>query len=214
MCGFLEASLQRPISNQDQSKWSRRSGYLGELVTHPAHGQDVTGILRIGLHLPSDISDVHVRCADLTIELSVPQLFHYLLAAIDPSGMGREEPEDLELCGGQVYTVIARPDLTAQKIDHEAGEREPLIRSVHAPASEMGPYAAHHLQRTDRFGDVVVSSYLEAQDNASFAVAGGQHDHRHVAALPEFLAEADPVDPREHYVQHDKIERSGRSKVL
>src|SRR5215203_1111076 len=214
MCEFLEASLQRPISNQDQSKWSRRSGYLGELITHPAHGQDVTGILRVCLYLSSDISDVHVRRADLTVELPVPQLFHYLLAAIDPSGMGREEPEDLELCGGQVYTVIAGPDLTAQKIDHEPGEREPLIRSVHAPAPEMGPYAAHHLQRADWFGDVVVSAYLEAQDDASFAVSGSQHDHRHVAALPEFLAEADPVDSREHYVQYDQIERPGRSKML
>src|SRR5215216_7025820 len=214
MCGFLEASLRRAISGQDPSKWSRRSGYLGELVTHPAHGLDVTRILRVGFYLSSDISDVHVRRADLAVELSAPQLFHYLLAAIDPSGMGREEPEDLELCGGQVYTVIADPDLTAQKIDHEPGKREPLIRSVHAPASEMGAYAAHHLKRADRFCDVVVSSYLEAQDDASFAVSGSQHDHRHVAALPEFLAEADPVDSREHYVQHDQIERPGRSKVL
>ena len=99
-----------------------RLGYLGELVTHPAHGQDVAGILRVGLYLPSDISNVHIRCADLTIELSVPKLFHDLLAAIDPSGMGRERPENLEFCSGQVYTLVAHPNLPTQKIYHETGE--------------------------------------------------------------------------------------------
>jgi hypothetical protein len=141
---------------------------------------------------------MHIRRADFTIELSVPKLFHDLLAAIDPSGMGGERPENLKLCSGQVHTVIAHPNLPTQKIDHETREHKPLIWSVDAPTPEMGPYAAHHLQRANRLGDVVVSPHLEAKYDASFALAGGQHDYRNIAALPEFLTEADTVDAREH----------------
>ena len=127
------------------SRRSRRLCYLGKLIAQPAHGQDVTGILRIRLYLSPDISDVHVRRADLAVEISVPELFHDLLSGVDPPGMGREGPENLELCGGQIDALLANPHLTPQKVDHEAGEHEPLIWSVHAPTPEMGPNSTHHL---------------------------------------------------------------------
>jgi hypothetical protein len=94
-----------------------RLGHLGELVTHTAHGQNVTGVFRVGFYLSSDISDVHVRRANLTVELSIPELFHDLLAAIDPAGMSSEPLENLEFCSGQLDTVVANPNLPTQKID-------------------------------------------------------------------------------------------------
>src|SRR3712207_536955 len=78
----------------------------------------------------------------------------------------------------------------------------------------MGAHATHDLERANRLGDVVVGPHLEAQYDASFAVAGGQHDYRNIAAFPEFLTEADPVDAREHEVQENQIERPGRLKAL
>jgi hypothetical protein len=128
--------------------------------------------------------------------------------------MSGERLENLELCSGQVYTLVAHPNLPTQKVDREIGEHKPLIWSVDAPTPEVSPHATHYLQRANRLGDVVVGPHLEAQYDASFAVAGGQHDYRNIAALPEFLTEADPVDAREHYVQENEIERPGRSKAL
>ena len=75
------------------------------LATHvldrDVHGQNVAGVFRVGFYLSSDISDVDVRCADLTVELSIPKMFYDLLAAIDPDGMGCERLENLELCSGE-----------------------------------------------------------------------------------------------------------------
>jgi hypothetical protein len=68
-------------------------------------------MFRVGFYLPSDISDVHVRCANLTVELSIPELFHYLLAAIDPSRMSGEQPENLvqhEAFKGVLVSLLAR----------------------------------------------------------------------------------------------------------
>jgi hypothetical protein len=110
--------------------------------------------------------------------------------------------------------LVAHPNLPTQEIYHEPGERKLLIRSVDALTPEVGPHAAHYLQRANRLGDVVVGPHLEAQYYASFAVAGGQHDHRNIAAFPELLAETDPVDARERYVQENQIERPSRSKAL
>jgi hypothetical protein len=45
---------------------------------------------------------VDARCANPTVELSIPKMFHDLLAAIDPAGMGCERLENLELCSGEV----------------------------------------------------------------------------------------------------------------
>src|SRR5215210_2195077 len=78
----------------------------------------------------------------------------------------------------------------------------------------MGTHATHNLKRANRLGDVVVGPHLEAQYDASFAVAGGQHDYRNIAAFPEFLTDADTVDAREHYVQENQIERPGRTKAV
>src|SRR5919112_6417765 len=171
-------------------------------------------MFRVGLYLPSNVSDVHVRSANLAVERSVPKLFHDLLAAIDPSRMGSERLENLEFCSGQVYALVADPNLPTQKIDHEAGEHKSLIWSVDAPTPEVGTHATHYLQRADRLGDVVVCPHLETEYNASFAVARGQHDYRNVAAFPEFLTDTDTVDAREHYVQENQIERPSRSKAV
>src|SRR5215213_1952663 len=162
------------------------------------------GGFRVGFYLSSDVSDVHVRRANLTVEFSVPELFHDLLAAIDPAGMGGEQLENLEFCGGQLDALVSHPNLPTQEIDHETGERKLLIRSVDAPTPEVGPHAAHYLQRTNWLSDVVVGPHLEAKHDASFAVAGGQHDYRNIAAFPKFLTKADPVDAREHNVQENQ----------
>src|SRR4029450_7883402 len=116
----------------------------------------------------------------------------------------------LKLCSGQVDTLVAHPNLPTQKIDHKTREHKLLVWSVDAPTPEVGPHSAHYLQRADRLGDVVVGPHLEAEYYAPFAVAGGQHDYRNVAAFSEFLTETDPVDTRERYVQEDQIERPGR----
>src|SRR3712207_6641845 len=84
---------------------ARREGrglHLREFVTHTAHGLDVVGIPRIGFYFSPNISDVHVRCADLTVKISIPKLLHNLLSAVDPPGMGCKETKNLELCSGQI----------------------------------------------------------------------------------------------------------------
>src|SRR5918998_536489 len=42
---------------------------LGELVAHPAHGQDVARVLGVGFYLLAYVADLHVRCAGVPREL-------------------------------------------------------------------------------------------------------------------------------------------------
>src|SRR5919199_4680750 len=108
------------------------------------------------------------------------------------------------------------PDFPTQKIDYEAGKYELLVRSlaVHALAPEVGPNTTHYLQWANRLGNVIIGPHFEAHDDASFTTAGREHDYWYVATFPEFLAEGDSIDTREHYVQHDEIKGTGRAKAL
>jgi hypothetical protein len=69
------------------------------------------GLSGIGFYLSSDISDVHVRRAKLPVKLSVPELFHDLLPAVNPSGMACEGAENLKRCGCQIDTILAHQTL-------------------------------------------------------------------------------------------------------
>ena len=57
----------------------------------------------------------------------------------------------------------------------------------------------------ERLRDVVVRAELEPDDLVQLVVAGREHDDRHRAARAEPLADLEPVDPRQHDVEHDEI---------
>src|ERR671916_327450 len=135
---------------------------LGEFVAYTAHGLDVARVLGIGFYLPAYALDVYVRRAGFTIEVTVPELLHYLLPTIDPPGMGRKKAQDLKLCGGEIDPLAVDLDLSAREIYHEARKLVFLARvlGIQAATTEVGSHATNHLRRAGRFRNVVVGSHF------------------------------------------------------
>ena len=57
----------------------------------------------------------------------------------------------------------------------------------------------------ERLGDVVVGADLQPDDLVDLAVLGGQHDDRHVGALPQLPAHLDAGQPRQHQVEQHEV---------
>ena len=107
---------------------------LGEPVAHPAHGLDIAGVLRIWLYLAAYVLDVDVGCPCLAEEVPIPEMAHDLLPPIDPSGVGGQERQDLELPGGELHEAPAGEDLPPEQVHLEPGNSS-LRCSV--PAREL-----------------------------------------------------------------------------
>ena len=59
----------------------------------------------------------------------------------------------------------------------------------------------------ERLGDVVVGAELETDHLVELVVAGGQHDDRDGAPRAQLLAYLEPVQLRQHDVEHDEVDR-------
>src|SRR5215217_6120898 len=191
---------------------------LSELVAHPAYGQDVARVLGIGLYLLAYVADLHVRRAGVPRELCAPHGLHDLPPAIDPPGMGGEEQEDVELRGRKVHGGALSDHLPAGQVDRQPRELQALLLrggpGVDAPAPQGRADAAHQLPVAEGLGDVVVCPDLQAHHDAHLVVAGGEHDHGHVALRSQLLADGDAVDPWEHDVQYHKVKRTRAGEDL
>src|SRR3712207_7345999 len=100
---------------------------LGELVAHPAHGQDVARVPGVRLYLLAYVADLHVRRAGVPRELGAPHGLHDLSPAVDPPGVGGEEHEDVELCGGEVYRGALGDHLAASQVDSQPRKLQALL---------------------------------------------------------------------------------------
>ena len=58
----------------------------------------------------------------LTTKIPIPELLHYLLSSVDPSGMGGKITQNLELSWVEIGQFPAGPDLTTRKINSEVGK--------------------------------------------------------------------------------------------
>ena len=78
-------------------------------------------------------------------------------------------------------------------------------------------HPAAELADRERLRDVVVGAELEPEHLVQLVVAGGQHDDRHAARRPQALADLEPVQLRQHQVEHDEVEallREPRQRLL
>ena len=74
---------------------------------------------------------------------------------------------------------------------------------------QQRPHATTELADRERLGDVVVGAELEPEHLVELVVAGGEHHDRHRAPRSQLLADLQPVDLRDHHVQHDQVDILG-----
>jgi len=73
-------------------------------------------------------------------------------------------------------------------------------------SAQQGADATAELPDREGLRDVVVGAELEAEHLVQLVVASGQHDDRHFALGPQTLADFEPVELREHDVEHDEVD--------
>ena len=79
------------------------------------------------------------------------------------------------------------------------------VRLARAAQQRADPRA--ELADRERLRDVVVRAELEPEHLVELVVARGEHDDRHRARRPQPLADLEPVEPRQHQVEHDQVDR-------
>ena len=85
--------------------------------------------------------------------------------------------------------------------------RHRLLRAAHLGSAQRRLDAAGELAQRERLGDVVVGAQLQPHHLVDLLGLGRQHDDRHRAAAAQPPADLEAVEPREHEVEHDEIER-------
>ena len=126
--------------------------------------------------------------------------------------MRRQRPQQLEFDVGELHRLAAHLDHPARDVDHEPVVLDQLVlalaeRPRRPGAAEQGAHARAELADRERLRDVVVRAELEADHLVELVVAGRQHDDRHRARRAQPLAHLEPVEPRQHDVEHDEVDR-------
>ena len=128
-------------------------------------------------------------------------------------GRAGQRRQDLELDERQLRLVAADPDRALGEVDPQLADDERRLvgrglgRPAHLGAPQRGLDPARELAHRERLGDVVVGAELEPDDLVDLLGLGGQHDDRDRAAAAQPAADLEPVDPRQHQVEHDEVER-------
>ncbi len=154
---------------------------------------------------PADVDVDDPRVAEVAV---APHPLEQVLARADPPLRERELDEQPELGARQRDRAAPQRDDAVVEPDREVAGLHPSrvgVRSGLDPAQE-GPDAGRELLGHEGLGDVVVGPGLEARDDVVAVGAGGDHDDRHPAVVPDPAAhreavEAGQVEVEEHDVR-------------
>ena len=126
--------------------------------------------------------------------------------------MVEQLPEEVELLRRELDLLVSDDDLAAPGVDPQIAVLEVCaveLAALRIRASQDRLDPRHELARIERLRQVVVGADLEPDDLVDVVVAGGQHEDRDVRALAHAAADVDPVQVREHEVEHDQRRRLG-----
>src|SRR6201995_5736452 len=118
----------------------------------PAHGGDVAGAVGVVAELAAEPGDVHVQGLGRRPPLGVPDLAHDLLAGDHLAGVPEQDPEQVELLGGELQLRVPVPGPAGVGVDADAHD-DSVVGG--APA-QQGPDPGQQLGQPERFGHVVV----------------------------------------------------------
>ena len=117
--------------------------------------------------------------------------------------------EKLHFLGGRLYALAVYDELIGIQIDHELIKYQPLFRRVRRglrlAAAHDGVDARHQLLDLERLCDVIVRSHFKSRDLVERFPLRGQHDDRHIGALPDLGADDPAVHDRQHDVEQNEI---------
>ncbi len=123
------------------------------------------------------------------------------------AGPAHERLEQDELLGRQLDLDLAPPDAMPGRVEPEVADGELGRARLRSTASE-GAQPREQLAEREGLAEVVVGTRVEALDSIVDRVTRRQHQHR-CPDVPgaECPARREPVDSRQHHVEHDRVVR-------
>jgi len=137
-----------------------------------------------------------------------PDRFHQLVAGVDPAGVRGQVGEQVELAHRQRERLAVEEGAAGRRLDAQRAvlDRRRFLIGWRDTAQHR-VYPGDQLSRREGLDDVIVGALAQADEAVGLLAAGGQHDHRDprsrlLVQLPHHL---DPVDSRQHQVEHDQV---------
>ena len=101
---------------------------------------------------------------------------------------------------------LAAEDLVASLVEAEVAEAQDVAGQLAAGAPQDGLHPGDDLGEAERLRHVVVAAGAQRVDLVLDRVLGGQEEDRRLeAALAQTPPDLDPLDVREHPVEHDQV---------
>ncbi len=161
------------------------------------------------LELAAQAADARV---DRAVEAVVVDAAHHAqdLVARDHGSMARgEQPQDVEVAGGELDLVAVERGRAARAVDLDAaGAQRRLGRGAgaRARAAKQGLDSREQHARLDGLHHVVVGAHLEAQHLVDVLALGGEHEDGNAgAARAHLAADGEAVLAGQHEVQHHEL---------
>ena len=174
-------------------------------VADPADGVDQPVRERV-VNLRAEPADMDVDHVAVAVEVHVPDLLgdqrprqHLALAA----GQQREQGE---LLRRQVEPPVGPRRRAAQQIDPQVADGDDL-RLPRRAAPKDGADAGEQFREGERLDEVVVGPGLQTLHPVLHRVPRRQQQHgRRVAPAAQLAQQRQPVEARQHHVEHDQVE--------
>ena len=127
--------------------------------------------------------------------------------------------EEVELRSGDGDArALGRQHLPQGDVEGPAGEVQAAAlvgvgRLGGDPAQDRAD-AGEQLPRVERLGQVIVGAQFQPEDPIDILRLRRQDQDRDLRRIPQAPAQAEPVLPREHQVQHDQIDARFRQRMV
>src|SRR5580765_4515174 len=173
--GVATGRPARGRRRESQRRRERRSRSWHEPVADPPAGLEVARLGRDLLDLLAKAPDVNRDRARVELRGVPPHARHELVAREHAARVAREEPEEVELLGGQPDRRAGPRRLARLAFETDVAEGElGGGRSGGRAAPEDGADARGELSRRERLRDVVVGAELEPDDPVGLLAPGRQ----------------------------------------
>jgi hypothetical protein len=119
--------------------------------------------------------------------------------------MARKELEQRKLTRTQLDLPSGSAHVVSGRIDHEITDCE-LSGPICGPPANQCPQPRQQLTKRERLDEVVIRAGIESAHPIVELMTSGQHqDRRPHPILAERSAYGEPVESREHHIEHDRV---------
>ena len=129
------------------------------------------------------------------------------LAGEHLAGSSHQLDQQTELRRGEREIPPVLPRGVADDIDLEITHTKDGLGGLGRRPAKDRPTARHEHRHVERLRHVVVGAELQADDDVGRIGTSGQHHDRDAAVFADLARDLEPVERRQHHIEHREVER-------